>query len=111
MQLEVGRGALELRAGRERVVEIDAVLAQRVGERDALSVVQGAQVVLVGHRARRRGRAEERPAEAGALFVGPVDETHGDRRRPLSAIRRSTSTAATTLRQPSSQPPFGTESI
>ena len=30
---------------------------------------------------------------------------------PSSAIRRNTSAPATTLRQPSSQPPFGTESI
>ena len=30
---------------------------------------------------------------------------------PSSAIRRSTSTPASTLRQPSSQPPFGTESM
>ena len=30
---------------------------------------------------------------------------------PSSAIRRSTSAAATTFRQPSSQPPFGTESM
>jgi hypothetical protein len=30
---------------------------------------------------------------------------------PSAAIRLSTSTAATTLRQPSSQPPFGTESM
>ena len=30
---------------------------------------------------------------------------------PSSAIRRSTSTPAMTLRQPSSQPPFGTESM
>ena len=30
---------------------------------------------------------------------------------PSSAIRRSTSTAATTFRHPSSQPPFGTESM
>ena len=30
---------------------------------------------------------------------------------PSSAIRRSTSTPATTFRQPSSQPPFGTESM
>ena len=30
---------------------------------------------------------------------------------PSAAIRRSTSTPATTFRQPSSQPPFGTESM
>ena len=30
---------------------------------------------------------------------------------PSSAIRRSTSTPATTFREPSSQPPFGTESM
>ena len=64
------------------------------------------------HRAGRGRRAEERAAEARALLVGPVDEPH---RRPAAspsaAIRRSTSTPATTFRQPSSQPPFGTESM
>ena len=45
--------------------------------------VQLAQLVLVGHRARRRGRAEERAAEARALLVGPVDEPHRERRRAL----------------------------
>ena len=113
VQLEVGRRVLELRARLERAVELDAVLARaRPAARSPSRSVSAPQVVLVRHRPRRRARAEQRAAEARALLVGPVDEPHGDRRRrPPPRSRRSTSTAATTLRQPSSQPPFGTESM
>ena len=55
--------------------------------------VSCAQLVLVGHRAGRGGRAEERAAEARALLVGPVDEPDGDAaaslpRRSAAAPRR-----------------------
>ncbi len=83
VQLEVGGRVLELRARVERPVEVDAVLAQRVRQRDAVAVGQRAQLVLVGHRAGRGGRAEEGAAEARALLVGPVDEPHGHGRRAL----------------------------
>ena len=46
-----------------------------------------------------------------ALLVGPVDELTVTGGVPSAAIRRSTSTPATTLSTPSSQPPFGTESM
>ena len=83
VQLEVRRGVRELRARAERAVEVDAVLAQRVRQRDPVAVVQRAQLVLVAHRAGRGRRAEERAAEARALLVGPVDEPHGHRRLAL----------------------------
>ena len=79
---------------------------------DPVAVRQPAQRVLVGHRARGRGRAEQRAAEPRPFLVGPVDEPDRDGR--ACPPRRSGATPrapATTLRQPSSQPPFGTESI
>ena len=79
VQLEVGGCVLELAPGLERAVEVDAVLGERVGQRHAVGVAPLAQLVLVGHRAGRRAGAEQRAAEAGALLVGPVDESHGDR--------------------------------
>ena len=87
------------------------MLAQSVGQPDAGGVLAGAQLVLVRHRTCRCGGAEERAAEPRPFLVGPVDEPHGDGRFPLSASRRITSTPATTFSAPSSQPPFGTESM
>ena len=83
VELEVGRGRLELRPRLEGPVEVDAVRSERVGERDPVPVGQLAQLVLVAHRAARRRGAEERAAEARALLVGPVDEPDRDRRRAL----------------------------
>ncbi len=84
VQLQIGGSALELRARFERPVELDPVLAQRVRKRHPVAVAQLAQLVLVGHRSRRRRGAEERAPEAGALLVGPVDEPDRDGRRPLA---------------------------
>ena len=84
VQLEVGGGALELRPGLERPVEIDAVLAQRVGQRDAVrgpSSWRSSSWSAIDPAAALR--AEERAAEARALLVGPVDEPDRHRRRPL----------------------------
>ena len=83
VQLEVRRGGVQLRAGVERRVEVDAVRADRVGERDAVAIRELPQLLLVGHRARSCTRAEEAPPEPRALLVGPVHESHGHRRRPL----------------------------
>src|SRR5215218_7825446 len=83
VQLEVRPSVLELRARLERAVELHPVLAQRVRQRDALAIRQRAQLVLVGHRAGGRRRAEERAAEPGALLVGPLDEPDRDRRLAL----------------------------
>ena len=79
VQLEVGGRILELRPRLERPVEIDAVLGERVRQRNAVGVTPLAKLVLVGHRARGGARAEQRAAEARALLVGPVDEPDGDR--------------------------------
>ena len=83
VELEVRGRVLELRPRLERAVEVDAVLAERVRQRDPVGVAPLAQLVLIAHRAGGRRGAEERAAEAGALLVGPVDEPHGQRRRPL----------------------------
>ena len=58
------------------------MLAQRVGQRDAVRVAPLPQLVLVVHRAGGGRGAEQRAAEARALLVGPVDEPHG---RPPAA--------------------------
>ena len=112
VQLEIGGGVLELAARLGRAVEVDAVRCERLRQRDAVAVRQPAQLVLVVHRPGGRARAEQAAPEAGALLVGPVDEPHRGRAAlPSAASRRSTSTPAITFRQPSSQPPFGTESM
>jgi len=83
VQLEIRDGTLELLARVERTVEVDAVLAQCIRQRDAVRVAAPAQLVLVGHRARRGGRAEERAPEPRSFLVGPIDEPNGERRRPV----------------------------
>ncbi len=59
------------------------MLAQRIGQGDPVRVTALAQLVLIGHRAGGRRRAEERPAEARPLLVGPVDEPNRQRRLPV----------------------------
>ena len=83
VELEVRGCAGKLAVRVERRVEVDTVVAERVRQRDPIRVLARPQLILVGHRAGRRGRAEERAAEPGAFLVGPVDESHGDRRRSL----------------------------
>ena len=56
------------------------MLGERVRQRDTVGVAPLPQLVLVGHRAGRGARAEQRAPEARALLVGPVDEPHGDGR-------------------------------
>ena len=112
VQLEVRRGVLELRARGERAVEVHAVLVQRV---------RAARC--------RRGRAATRSSSWSFIEPAAADEPKSERPKrapsssaqetsrtvtggvPSSAMRRSTSTPASTFRQPSSQPPFGTESM
>ena len=83
VELEVRRGAFELSSRLESAVEIDAVLGQRVRQGDPVGVAPLAQLVLVAHRAAGRRGAEERAAEPRTLLVRPVDEPHGERRRPV----------------------------
>ena len=83
VQLEVSECALELLPCIQRPVEVDAVRGDCVGKRHAVRVAELPQLVLVGHRAGRRARPEERAAETRALLVGPVHEPHGHRRLAL----------------------------
>ena len=94
------------------LVELDPVLAQRVRQRDPVPVVQLPQLVLVASSSPAAADEpnSERPKRA------PSSSAHETSRTvtggcPSAAIRRSTSTPASTFRQPSSQPPFGTESM
>ncbi len=83
VELEIRGSASSCDARLERTIEVDVERPDRIGQRDAVAVDELAELVLVGHRAAGGGRAEQRPAEAGALLVRPVDEPHGDRRRPI----------------------------
>ena len=86
VHLDVGLDVGHAGAGAVEVLDVDAVLAEHVGQRVALLVGQPAQHVDV-ERADRRRRAEQAAAEAGALLVGPVDEGDGHRRRALGGER------------------------
>ena len=83
VELEVGTRICELRSRLERMLELDAVRAQGVGECDAVTVDQLRERRLVAHRAGRGRGAEERPPEPSALLVGPVDEPDSHRRTLL----------------------------
>src|SRR5829696_1926203 len=75
VQLEVGDGVLELPPCLVDLLEVHAMLLERVRKSDAVAVLQVAHVVRF-QRACGRARAEEAAAEAGTLFVGPVNEAH-----------------------------------
>ena len=83
VQLEVRRRVLQPAARLERAVEVDSVLGEGVRQRDPVRVAALTQLVLVAHRAGRRRGAEQRATEARTLLVGPVDDPHGQRRRPV----------------------------
>jgi hypothetical protein len=83
VQLEVRRRVRELRARGNRVVQLHAVLAQRIRQRDPVTVRQRAKLVLVSHRARGGRRAEQRAPEARAFLVRPGDQPDRDRRLSL----------------------------
>src|SRR5579862_2336180 len=74
VELEVRDGICKLLLRLERAVEIDAVLRERVRQRDAVGVSALAQLALVGHRAARRGGSEQGAPEARPFLVGPVDD-------------------------------------
>ena len=85
---------------------------ERVGQ--AHAVVVGRVAPRPRRRAARRPREEpeQRVAEARALLVGEVDERRPTwRGRGPRAIVASTSAPLSTPRQPSSQPPPGTQSM
>jgi hypothetical protein len=79
VELEVGGRPLELSAGVQCVVEVDSLPRERVRERIAVGIAACPELLLVGHRARCRARAEEAPAEPGAFLVRPVHEAHRQR--------------------------------
>lgn len=73
----IGGGVGEFDAAGFDVVEVDAFGAEGVGEGDAVFVFEGGgfgEVEVAG----AGGGAEEAFAEAGAFFVGPIDESDGD---------------------------------
>src|SRR5215211_348830 len=74
VELQVGRGVLELASGLVDRVEVDAVLGQGVGQGHAAAVLEVANVVRFQGACGGAG-AEEAAPEAGALLVGPVNET------------------------------------
>ena len=108
VQLEVGGRALERRARVERRVEVDAVLAQRVGQRRPVAVGEAAHRVGL-QRAGGRARAQQAAPEARALLVGPADEL--ERQRPrLGRLRAQHLEAGEDVEDPVEPPAVGTES-
>ncbi len=95
---------------------IDPAASQRGFERDTVAV--GADPVSLNSVGSGKGRrSEEAAAEARSFLVGPVDQPHGEGRFACPVFRTivfrdgtQTSSPASSPRQPSSQPPFGTES-
>src|SRR5215218_1461836 len=78
VELQVGRGVLELASGLVDRVEVDAVLGQGVGQGHAAAVLEVANVVQF-HGACGGAGAEEAAPEAGALLVSPINEPQGNR--------------------------------
>jgi hypothetical protein len=105
VQLEVGGGAFELVAGVERAVEIDAVLAQRIGQPDAFAVGQAADGVGL-QRAGRRARPQQAATEARALLVGPAHELERQRAR-LAGLRAQHLQAADDVQRAVEPAPVG----
>jgi hypothetical protein len=85
VQLEIGRGVVELAARLRRADEVDAVLGEASGSSTPSPVRELPQLLLVVHRPGRGARAEQAAAEARALLVGPVDEPDGDARSAFLA--------------------------
>ena len=112
VQLEIGDRVLELLPRVERAVEVDAVLAQRIRQRDPVRVaaLRAARPDPPSSPAAADEPKSDRPKRAPSSSAQLTSRTVSGG-VPSAAIRRSTSTPAMTLRQPSSQPPFGTESM
>ena len=112
VQLEVGGRVLELRPRLERAVEVDAVRGERVREarlrRESTSCRSSSWSAIEPAAALEPKRLRPKRAPSSSAQFTSRTVTGG---LPSSAIRRRTSTPATTLRAPSSQPPFGTESM
>ena len=112
VELEVCRGRGELRVRVERAVEVDAAAlrarreARRRRCRSGGAARPGRASSPAAAEEPRSERPKRDPSSSAQLTSRTV--TGGV---PSSAIRRSTSAPATTLRLPSSQPPFATESM
>jgi hypothetical protein len=111
VQLEVGRGALQLCARLDGAVEIDTVRASASGsETPSRSVSCRSSSWSRIEPAAALEPSSDRPKRAPSSSAQLTSRTVSGG-VPSSAIRRSTSTPAITFRLPSSQPPFGTESM
>ena len=111
VQLEVGRRALELRRARRAPGRGRRRAPQRVGQRDAVGVLRARSSSWSAiEPAAADEPKSERPKRAPSSSAQLTSRTVAGG-SPSSASRRSTSTPATTLSAPSSQPPFGTESM
>jgi hypothetical protein len=78
MQLQVSDRVPELLVRLVHPVQLDPVFGQRVRQSDSVFVFEVANIVGL-QRPGRRPRAEEATTEAGALLVGPVNESERDR--------------------------------
>ena len=79
VQLQVGGGSRRAAGRVSRLLEVDAVLGEHLGECRARGVAQAAEQVRV-EALRGGARAEQAATEAEAFLVGPVDEPHRRRR-------------------------------
>ena len=85
VEFQVGGGVDEFAVGILDGCQVDPVLAQGVGQADAVAVAEQAGLVQI-EVARTGGASEQALAEARAFLVGPVDESDGDRR--VAAVLR-----------------------
>ena len=87
------------------------MLGDASAQRDAVGVAALAAARPGRPSSPRRPSSRTGCARSARLPRRPSRPAGPSRRRPSSASRRRTSTPAMTFRQPSSQPPFGTESM
>ena len=112
VQLEVARPRSRAAPRLQRAVELDAVRAQArraAPPRPRRAAARSSSWSAIEPAAAREPNSE-RPKRAPSSSAQSTSRTV-TAGSPSSASRRSTSTPATTFRQPSSQPPFGTESM
>ena len=83
MEFDVRRGVIQLTLRLGHTVHGDAVVGQRVGHANTVSVGQTVQAGGI-ERTRDGAGAEQTVAEARSFLIGPVYQPHGDGRRPFS---------------------------
>ena len=79
MQLDVGGGVFLLQRCFAESIDLHAATPQRIFEARAITIGAHAVSRDTGG-ACEGGRAQEAAAEAGAFFVGPIDQPDGDGR-------------------------------